>query len=182
MAQAQKSVHHILQRAQQENVPVVLDADALTAIADRKDLLSSRVVLTPHAREFRVLTGREVPIEAEKRAEVACEEAAKHPAGAWLLKGPIDVITDGARVKLNATGDPAMSVGGTGDALAGVVGALLAKGMTPFDAARVGARLTGEAGALAAAEKSWGLVATDVVEALPTMLARHVPRPVRRIS
>lgn len=183
MAQAQKSVHHALQRAEQENVPVVVDADALTAVADRKDLLTPRAVLTPHAREFRTLTQRDVPGEAVKRAEVVRDEARKHHAGAWLLKGPVDVVSDGERVKLNATGHPAMSVGGTGDALAGVVGALLAKGMAPFDAARLGARLTGEAGALAAAEKSWGLVATDVVEALPAVLVRHVGRePERRLS
>lgn len=172
MAQAQKSVHHALQRAAQENLPVVVDADALTALADRKDLLTPNVVLTPHAREFRTLTQRDVPTEPQKRAELVREEARRHHAGAWLLKGPVDVVSDGERVKLNATGHPAMSVGGTGDALAGVVGALLAKGMTPFDAARVGARLTGEAGALAAGEKSWGLLATDVVEALPAALVR----------
>lgn len=174
MAQTQKSVHHVLQRAAQENVPVVVDADALTALAERSDLITPNVVLTPHAREFRTLTHREVPAEPTARAAVAHEEARKRPAGAWLLKGPVDVITDGERVKLNAVGHPAMSVGGTGDALAGVVGALLAKGMPAYDAARLGARLTGEAGAMAAAGRSWGLLATDVVEALPACLARSV--------
>ncbi|HVM45607.1 MAG TPA: NAD(P)H-hydrate epimerase, partial [Candidatus Thermoplasmatota archaeon] len=53
MSQAQKAVHHVLARAAQENVPLVLDADALTALAERKDLLSSQVVLTPHARAVR---------------------------------------------------------------------------------------------------------------------------------
>ncbi|HET6404172.1 MAG TPA: NAD(P)H-hydrate dehydratase, partial [Candidatus Thermoplasmatota archaeon] len=179
MAQSQKSVHHVLQRAAQEGVPVVVDADALTALAERKDLLSRNVVLTPHAREFKTLTGRDLPPEAAERGAIAQEEARKSAAGAWLVKGPVDAITDGERLKLNATGHPAMSVGGTGDALAGVVAALLAKGLSPFDAARVGARLTGEAGERAAAEKSWGLLATDVVEALPHVLAArvgHAPR------
>ena len=170
MASAQKSVHHVLQRASQEDVPVVVDADALTALSDRRDLLTRNVVLTPHAREFRTLTQRDLPTEPDARAAIAHEEARKAGAGAWLLKGPVDVITDGERLKLNPSGHPAMSVGGTGDALAGVVGTLLAKGLSPFDAARVGARLTGDAGALAAQEKSWGLVATDVVEALPAIL------------
>lgn len=184
MAQAQRSAHHALERAAKEGVPVVVDADALTALSDRKELLTPNVVLTPHAREFRTLTGRDLRADARGRGEVAREAARETRAGAWLVKGPIDVVTDGARVKLNATGDPAMSVGGTGDALAGVVGALLAKGLSPFDAARVGARLTGEAGAEAAAQKSWGLVATDVVEALPTVLRRELPaRPApRRLS
>lgn len=174
-AQTQRSVHHALERAAKEGVPVVVDADALTALTERRDLLTPRTVLTPHAKEFQNLTHRELPREVEKRAQAA-QEAARAYGGTWLVKGPVDVVTDGERLKLNATGHPAMSVGGTGDALAGVVGALLAKGMAPFDAARVAARLTGEAGELAAAQKSWGLLATDVVDAIPQVLVRSLPK------
>jgi NAD(P)H-hydrate epimerase len=172
--QAQKAVHHALERAAREGLPVVVDADALTALAERKDLVGPRTVLTPHAREFRTLTGRDAPTDPDGR-EKAALGAARELGGTWLLKGPIDAIAEGERVKLNATGHPAMSVGGTGDALSGVVAALLAKGMAPFDAARVGARLTGEAGERAAAQRSWGLVATDVVEAIPAVLASVLP-------
>jgi len=172
--QTQKAVHHALERAAREGMPVVVDADALTAIAERKDLVTARTVLTPHAREFRTLTGRDLPGDDDGR-EKAALSAAQEFGGAWLVKGPVDAVSDGERVKLNATGHPAMSVGGTGDALSGVVGALLAKGMTPFDAARVGARLVGEAGERAAARKSWGLLATDVVEAIPEVLAAVIP-------
>lgn len=172
--QVQKSVHHALERAAREGLPVVVDADALAALAERKDLLGPHVVVTPHAADFRLLTGRELPRDPMARAEAA-KAAAKESRATWLVKGPVDVITDGERLKLNPTGHPAMSVGGTGDALAGVVGCLLAKGMKPFDAARLGARLVGEAGERASAARSWGLVATDVVEAIPSVLVQALP-------
>ena len=176
--QTPRSVHHVLERVAKENVPCVVDADALTALAERRDLLAPNMVVTPHAREFLTLAGRPLPQEMPERAEAA-RAAAKEFGGTWLVKGPVDVVTDGERLKLNATGHAAMSVGGTGDALAGVVGALLAKGMPPFDAARLGAWLTGEAGARAVADKGWGLLATDVVDALPSVLPPpppHAPR------
>lgn len=171
----QRAVQHVVDRCHKEGVPCVVDADALAALAERKDLLHGGVVLTPHAREFRTLTGHELPKDPEPRGELARKVAAEL-GGTWLVKGPVDAITDGKRLKLNASGHPAMSVAGTGDALAGVVGCLLAKGMTPFDAARLAARLVGEAGARAAAERSWGLLATDVVEALSATLPPARPR------
>ena len=175
MASTQKSVHHVLERAQREGVPCVVDADALTALAQRRDLLGPRIVVTPHAAEFRSITGVELPRDPLARG-AAAQKAAKDHGATWLVKGPIDAVADADRLKLNAAGHPAMSVGGTGDALAGIVGALLAKKLSPFDAARLGARLAGDAGQLAAKHKSWGLLATDVVDALPTVLAERVAR------
>lgn len=170
----QRAVHHVIERAAAAGVPCVVDADAITAVAQRRELLSPSTLLSPHAREFKTLTGLTLPADAEARAEMARGAAEKSGGATWLVKGPVDIITDGLRVKLNATGHPAMSVGGTGDALAGVAGALLAKGLVPFDAARLAARLVGEAGERAVAEKSWGLMATDVVEALGPVLATRV--------
>lgn len=179
--QAQRAVHHVLERAAKEDVPVVIDADALTALSQKMGLVTPRTVLAPHAKEFESLTGKPLPKALDARAETVRLAAGEH-GGAWLVKGPTDVIAEGTRLKLNATGSPAMSVGGTGDALAGTVGALLAKGMSPFDAARLGARLVGEAGARAAEEKGWGLVATDVVEAIPAVLVHALTkrRPLKR--
>ena len=177
-ALTQRSVHHAIERATREHLPVVVDADALTALSERKDLLAPNVVVTPHAREFKNLAQRELPLEPMDARAEAAKGAAKELGATWLVKGPWDVITDGDRVKLNTAGHPAMSVGGTGDALAGTVGALLAKGMTPFDAARLAARILGDAGELTARDKGWGLVATDVVEAIPSVLVRALTRSV----
>ncbi|HWG92339.1 MAG TPA: NAD(P)H-hydrate dehydratase [Candidatus Thermoplasmatota archaeon] len=169
-----RSIHHAVERALKEGVPVVADADALTALAERPHLLAPGMVVTPHAREFQALTGNSLPGETAARAGAAKHAAAKTRA-TWLVKGPVDVIADPERgVKLNATGHPAMSVGGTGDALAGMVGALLAKGLSPFDAARLAAYASGRAGEKAFEEKSYGLLATDVVEAIPRVLRDHL--------
>ncbi|MHB8604150.1 MAG: NAD(P)H-hydrate dehydratase [Thermoplasmatota archaeon] len=164
---------HVVERAAKEGKPCVVDADALTALGKRRDLLGASTVVTPHAREFQTLTGETLPSDIEKRAEVARLAAASSRA-TYLVKGPVDVVTDGERVKLVDGGHPAMSHGGTGDALTGMVAALLAKGIAPYDAARLGAYISKKAGETAANEMSYGLLATDIVDAIPRVLRVHL--------
>ncbi len=167
-----KSVHHAVERALAEGVPVVADAEAIPALAAKPELVREGVLVSAHAREFESLTGDRLPEALDARAALASAHAMKRGA-AFIVKGPTDVIAAGERVKFNATGHPAMSVAGTGDVLAGVATALLAKHMRPFDAGRVAAYMTGKAGEIAADESSFGLVATDVMEALPRVLRNH---------
>jgi NAD(P)H-hydrate epimerase len=101
-------------------------------------------------------------------------EAGKTFGATILLKGPVDIVSDGTRVKFNYTGNPGMTVGGTGDVLCGLVAGLVSKGMTPFDAARLGAFVNGYAGDLAFKEKSYGLTSMDVAENLGRVLAEFV--------
>jgi NAD(P)H-hydrate repair Nnr-like enzyme with NAD(P)H-hydrate dehydratase domain len=84
------------------------------------------------------------------------------------------VISDGNTTRLNRTGNPCMTVGGTGDVLAGVCGAFLAMGMKSADAALAAAYICGDAGDTAAREKGPGLVATDVIERIPYALKKIV--------
>jgi NAD(P)H-hydrate epimerase len=93
------------------------------------------------------------------------------PAGCpvILLKGPVDVISDGNRVRFNPTGTPAMAVAGTGDVLAGVAGALLCR-LPAFEAACIAAYVNGSAGMIAAQERGDGMTATDLVEKIPSVL------------
>src|SRR2546426_830915 len=91
-----------------------------------------------------------------------------------LLKGHVDIVTDGTRMKFNYTGNPGMTVGGTGDVLCGVVTGLMSKGMSPFDAARPGAFTNGHAGDLAFKVKSYGLTSVDVAENLGRVLAEFL--------
>jgi NAD(P)H-hydrate epimerase len=91
-----------------------------------------------------------------------------------LLKGAIDVVSDGEEIRLNRTGNPGMSVGGTGDVLAGLCAGLLAKGASPFHAARIAAFTCGAAGDLAFDSYSYGLVATDLFETVPLVLRRSL--------
>jgi NAD(P)H-hydrate epimerase len=127
------------------------------------------MVLTPHAGEYRILTGHDPPEELEDRADDVCKTAEESGA-VILLKGHTDVISDGKRVKFNFTGNPGMTVGGTGDVLSGVVAAFLAQGADPFEAAVAGAFINGAAGDFAASAKGFHLVATDLLEWIPRVI------------
>ena len=158
----------------QVTLPLVIDADAIKAVsADPKCIAGKRVVITPHSREFKMLTGKDLPAGADERADPV-REAGKTFGATILLKGPVDIVSDGTRVKFNYTGNPGMTVGGTGDVLCGLVAGLVSKGMTPFDAARLGAFVNGYAGDLAFKEKSYGLTSMDVAENLGRVLAEFV--------
>ena len=140
----------------------VFDADAL-----RLPLPVARAtVYTPHAGEFARSFGARPPDDLAGRGR-AVRAAAKD--GVVLLKGPIDVVSDGERVRFNRTGTPAMTVGGTGDVLAGVVGALLCR-LPPFEAAIAGVYANGLAGERAASGRRSGLLASDMLTALPEVL------------
>ena len=155
--------------------PVVVDADALRAIADGERMpRSPNAVLTPHSGEYGRIALAPLPPEGEGRNE-AVRMVAFRLGCTLLVKAPLDVISDGRRVKLNDTGNAAMATGGTGDVLAGVVGAFLAKRMRPFDAARAAAFVVGAAGDAALAKVGHSLLATDVLAELPGVLGRLVP-------
>jgi len=89
-----------------------------------------------------------------------------------LLKGHPAVITDGSRVKLNATGNPGMAVGGTGDVLAGIAGAFYCRN-DAFAAAAAAAFVSGAAGDLACEDKGFWLTATDVIDRIPQVMKRY---------
>ena len=147
--------------------PVVIDADGLNAIASNLDILretNAKIVLTPHPGEMARLTGLEVE-EIEQNREGIAEEFAKRHGVTVLLKGAATVVSsfDTTDVYVNNTGNPALSKGGSGDVLSGIIGALLAQGQSPFDAARLGAYLHGFAAELVSIETSIaGTTATDL--------------------
>lgn len=148
-------------------IPVAVDADGLFAIAqDKFPAFRIPAVLTPHAREFTRLGG------SKQLGPGAVDTLAKKYNSTVLLKQPVDIISDGERHKLNRTGNPRMTVGGTGDVLAGMVAGLMAKGVAPYDAARMGAYLCGSAGDLAFERVGMSMTATDVVACIPTVLGR----------
>ncbi len=156
------------------NLPTVIDADAIKAVgADATVLARKHAVVTPHSREFAALTGKTLPDEAEPRT-AAIRDAAKALGVTLLLKGHVDIVSDGTRTKFNRTGNAGMTVGGTGDVLCGVVGGLLAKGVAPYDAARMAAFANGYAGDLVFKVKSYGLTAVDVADHLGRVLAEFV--------
>ncbi|MCX8202792.1 MAG: NAD(P)H-hydrate dehydratase [Nitrososphaeria archaeon] len=149
---------------------VVLDAGAL--IPEALEVVSGKnAVLTPHAGEFRRVFGRDPGTTVEERARSAREEAARHRVTV-LLKGPVDVVTDGEEVLVNRRGSPNMTVGGTGDVLTGVVAGLLAKGMSPLEAAAAGAYVNGVCGEMAEREIGHHLLPTDLLPLIPKAMMR----------
>ncbi len=157
-----------LQAAFDDDVPVLVDADALSAFSGRRGH-AERVLLTPHAGELaRLLDVDRADIEA-RRLEHARRAAVTLDA-VVLLKGSTTIVAhpDG-RVRVNPTGTPALATAGSGDVLAGLCGALMAGGLAPLDAGSVGAWLHGLAGRLAG-DGGVPMLAQDLVEALPRAL------------
>ncbi|HEX6420470.1 MAG TPA: NAD(P)H-hydrate dehydratase [Acidimicrobiales bacterium] len=159
----------VLQVVRSAAVPVVIDGDGLTALGEQAgERLARReaaTVLTPHDGEFARLAGRP---PGDDRVGAARDLAAATGA-VVLLKGATTVVAhpDG-RARLSTAGDARLATAGTGDVLAGIVAALLAQGVGPLEAAAGGAWLHGRAALLGPAR---GLVASDLVDAIPTVLA-----------
>ncbi len=154
-------------------VPAVIDADGLNALADAArwwQALRSPLVLTPHPGEFARLTGVDAPDSSDDAARA---EAAVAAASRWshvvVLKGAHTVVADPrGEVVASGVATPALATAGSGDVLAGAIGAFLAAGASPFAAAACGVAVHGAAGLLAADRiGSAGTMARDIAALLP---------------
>jgi NAD(P)H-hydrate epimerase len=160
---------------EQAKVPAVLDADALNALAEEPGGVGGLpvpVILTPHPGEMARLTGSDLGAVQEDRIGLALAKAEAWGA-TLVLKGARTVVAHpGAPAAVIPTGNPGMATGGTGDVLAGLIGALLAGGLDPFAAARAGAWVHGRAGDLAAQRLGQrGLLAGDLADAIGAVWA-----------
>lgn len=171
MGRSEETQRAILDFIEKVPVPVVIDADAIHAISKKKSIITSKIsLITPHSYEFFILTGREIDkIPEREKIRIVQEEAAALQT-TILLKGPTDIISDGEYVALNNTGTPYMTKGGTGDTLAGICGAFLARGIEPFTAAQAAAYINGKAGEIASRKLKESLTATDLIEAITQAL------------
>lgn len=154
--------------------PLVVDADGVNAFAGELDRIAGRgapTVLTPHAGELGRLLGRDSE-EIETRRLSAAREAAERAGAVVVLKGDDSIVTDGTRVAVNAISSPALATAGTGDVLAGIVAALLGRGLEPFAAACAGVLAHARAGRDAATRigAAESVIATDVIDSIPTAL------------
>jgi ADP-dependent NAD(P)H-hydrate dehydratase / NAD(P)H-hydrate epimerase len=155
------------------SAPLVIDADGLTALAKRTDILLTRqapTILTPHPGELaRLLNATAAEIQKD-RLSVA-QEAARLCNAAVILKGARTIVAEGDCAYINPTGNPGLATAGTGDVLAGVLAGLIAQGLPLYPAAMLAAYLHGAAGDLAAADKTQlALVAADLLDYLPTAI------------
>ena len=163
------AVRTMVDTVERAGKPLLLDADAFKAFASFKRKLKVPLVLTPHAGEYAILTGRKLPETLSQKVAEVQKTAAKLNA-IILLKGHVDIISDGNRLKLNFTGNPGMTVGGTGDVLSGIVGAFLSQKVDPFEAAVAGAFVNGAAGDFVFQEIGPHMVASDLIDWIPHVL------------
>jgi hydroxyethylthiazole kinase-like uncharacterized protein yjeF len=146
--------------------PLLLDADGLKVFAEFKRPFKIPAVLTPHEGEYTILTGQKLPENMNDRAAQVQKTAAELNA-ILLVKGKVDLVCSKKKYKLNFTGNPGMTVGGTGDVLSGVVGSLLAQRVDAFEAAVAGAFVNGGAGDFVVSEVGYHMLASDLLDWIP---------------
>ena len=174
LKETERAIIQLIDTVVERNKPLVIDADAIKPIGEQLELIkNSTTVVTPHEMEFKKLTSSDIPQNIDGRIETVQKWAEKLGISIFL-KGYVDVLSDGEKTKLNKIHNEAMTVGGTGDVLAGVIGALLSKGVKPFNAMRIAAFLNGEAGNEIFRKKSYGLIATDIIEEIPVILKKYL--------
>ncbi|MBI4162403.1 MAG: NAD(P)H-hydrate dehydratase [Candidatus Aenigmarchaeota archaeon] len=149
-------------------IPCVIDADAIHAMAGGSVKLNKDCIVTPHAYEFFVLTGKKVGHNLQERSH-AVGIAAKKFNCTIMLKGHIDVISCGNKTVINNTGSSYMTKGGFGDTLAGVCAALSCR-TDSFTAACAAAYINGSAGAEAAKKYKESTMASDLINEISNMI------------
>jgi len=162
------------QLALEVDKPLILDGDGITALCENPDLLTGRkggTILTPHLGEMARLTGKTLAFIQENKIDLL-QDTAKTLNSVIVLKGPHSLIgcPDG-KVYINLSGNSGMATAGSGDVLAGTIGAMVTLGLSVEDAARKGVFLHGLSGDLAALEKGEdGMTAQDILDFLPLAL------------
>lgn len=152
---------------------LALDADGLKALQNTQ-VVEGCTIITPHQKEFELLIEGELPREMDEKIKLVTSFSRDRNI-ITLLKGRIDIISDGNKYRLNKTGNAGMTVGGTGDVLVGIVGAWLTRA-DGFNAASAAAYVSGSAGDLAFEKLGYSLLATDVIENIPRVMKVGVSR------
>lgn len=159
------------------NCPTIIDADGINAVAENINILgetNTDIILTPHLMEFSRLSGHSIEEIQKNPTKLALEFAAQHNV-ILVLKGAYTyTITPAGKTYINTTGNAGLAKAGSGDVLAGIIGALAAQGHPPEIAASCGAWLHGAAGDLAALKSSqYGMLIREVIEQLGNVFLAH---------
>lgn len=160
-----RAIHEFLEKVSQ---PVVIDADGINILS--KDprqlrLIPPESILTPHMGEFKRMVGpwKDDLEKLEKLVALSQELKAN-----IVLKGPNSAVCNArGEIHFNSTGNPVLATAGSGDVLTGIIASFLAQGLVPFDAARLGVYIHGLAGDLLAEVNPYGVMASDIVDAIP---------------
>lgn len=167
--------HFVKDFIQNCDKPMVIDADALSALATRPAILTNArgpKIITPHTGEMaRLLSTDQKGIQRDRVG--AAKKAVEKFGCIAVLKGAGTLVCNLDSIWVNTTGNPGMATGGSGDVLTGIITGFMARGMEPIEAALAGAYIHGLAGDLAAKEKGEiSLIAGDIIEFLPTAIKR----------
>jgi ADP-dependent NAD(P)H-hydrate dehydratase len=159
----------LVRKLRQAGTKVVLDASALIPQIVEQ-ISDTGIIVTPHIGEYKRLFGFEPGSTTEEMISNVHSVAKEHGM-TIVLKGSVNIISDGEQIAAIKRSTPAMTVGGTGDVLSGLVAGLLTK-MEPFDAAVVAIYVNGNAGALAFKQAGLHIIATDLIDKLPTAMKK----------
>lgn len=167
IGRSERTKETVLEYLSQIKVKKVIDADGIHAVASNPQVIQNRnCLITPHSFEFFVLTGKNIKdLPFEEKVNIVKEEA-RRLGCVILLKGQKDIISDGENIAINETGSPYLTVGGTGDTLAGICGSLVAQGTDLFLAGAAAAFINGKAGEIAAKKLGASITATDLIDAI----------------
>jgi NAD(P)H-hydrate epimerase len=157
----------LVRKLKQANTKILLDASALVPQI-LEDISNTDSIVTPHAGEYKRLFGSE-PGATKDEMSSNVHRLAKEHGMTIVLKGWVNIISDGEQLAAIKRSTPAMTVGGTGDVLSGLAAGLLAK-MKPFDAALAAIYVNGLAGNLAFKHAGLHIIATDLIDSLPAVM------------
>ncbi len=154
-------------------VPTVIDGDGIRLCSQITHVLTDNFILTPHVREMSYLTGKSVTCLKDNMIDSTMDTA--RALGCILAhKDARTIVSDGNECYINVSGNNGMATGGSGDVLSGLIGGLLAQGMDPFPAAKLGVYLHGLAGDQAVPHKGYySLMASDLIDGLSEVLSMH---------
>ncbi len=155
---------------EQIEVPIIIDADGINCLQGMAEILKNKkgdIVLTPHPGEMARLTGLQIEEIERRRIDLPQELSLKYGA-TIVLKGVPTVIGHNGNSYVNPTGNPGMAKAGSGDVLTGIIGGLMAQGLTGLNSALLGVYLHGLAGDIGASHKGYhSLLASDIIEYIP---------------
>ncbi|RLG52258.1 MAG: bifunctional ADP-dependent NAD(P)H-hydrate dehydratase/NAD(P)H-hydrate epimerase [Thermoproteota archaeon] len=170
--ETKEALSALLETLKERRKKVVLDADALKLI--KPEMGWPELIITPHSSEFSKIFGKKPSLIVEDRIKLALWGSGQLK-GTVLLKGHVDIIASlGNRFKINVTGNPGMTVGGTGDVLSGVVSSLYAIHKDPIRASSAAAYIVGRAGDLAYKDIGYSLIASDLLKYIPKVILECV--------
>lgn len=177
LGEREETMEAILQLVLQLQIPTILDASAIQVLQKIKKFpLQQKMVITPHHNEFEHLTGKEVKISTSVSAKVVLVRTLATDLHInILLKGPESFIaSEKGDVVTNSNGNAGMTVGGSGDVLAGFVTSMIAQGVDVFDACKLSSFVFGETGDALFKEKGYGFSASDLAMELPYVLKKFL--------